>query len=157
MIDSEKLLTCFRGNRAAVELAFYIAKVADTWDNLIDRDKEVDDSEINRAFWMCLVDIPRNQFYMAHFNDLQPIIAQSIINYGISNVYQGDSGLLETKDEALALAHVLRYSVADVIVHMAFIVGGADWAAGVGPELRAMCQRDTLANFMAEMEAKRNV
>lgn len=156
MIDTEKLLEFFRGNRSAVELAYYIAKVADIWDNLIDRDKGVSDSEINRAFWMCLVEIPRNPFYAAHFNNLQPIIAQSIINYGISNAYQADSGLVATREEADALSHVLRYSVADVIVHMAFIVGGIGWAEEVGPALRAMCQRDTLANFMAEMEAKRN-
>lgn len=150
MSDTDTLLSAFRGNRDAVELAFSIARIADVWDNLIDRDKPVSNDEINQAFWIALVEIPRNPFYVRHVQDLQPLIAQSIVNYQIANTLQS-----EVDSEALNVANVLRYSVADVIVHMAFLCGGMSWAALVGPQLRMLCQKDTLKHFMEEMEAKR--
>lgn len=151
MSDTDALLEAFRGDRNAVELAFALARIADVWDNLIDRDKPVGPADINQAFWIALVDIPRNPFYARHVQDLQPLIAQSIVNYQIANALQEAA----TNSEALNVANVLRYSVADVIVHMAFLCGGMSWAASVGPQLRMLCQKDTLKHFVEEMEAKR--
>ena len=151
MSDSEALAEAFCGDKDAVALAFHLARVADVWDNLIDRDKPVTPEDINDAFWLALVEIPRNQFYLRHMGHLQPLIAHSIFNYQIANAYE--TGAVPG-EEAGVLAHVLRYSVADVIVHMAYLAGGRDWALKVGPRLRMLAQKDTLANFLAEMEAK---
>lgn len=150
MSDRDILLHAYKGNTDAVELAFDLARIADVWDNLIDKDKPVGDDAIHRTFWIALVEIPRNPFYARHVTDLQPLIAQSILNYRIANVLQTSGNA-----EGLNVANVLRYSVADVIVHMALLVGGIKWAAGIGPELRMLCQKDTLKAFVAEMEANR--
>jgi hypothetical protein len=150
MSDRDELLRALRGNVDAVELAFMLAKVSHAYDDLVDRDKPVTDETIHETFWLALVEIPRNRFYQQNVLHLQPLIAQSIVSWRVAN------GLQKAVDrEALNVANVLRYAVADVIVHMAYLVGGPDWAAEVGPSLRMLCQKDTLEHFMAEMEVSR--
>ena len=48
------------------------------------------------------------------------------------------------------MAHVLRYSVADVATAVLLIIGGPDWVREFGPGLRERGQKDNLANYLAE-------
>jgi hypothetical protein len=47
---------------------------------------------------------------------------------------------------------VTRYSIADVSLYLATAIGGPEWAAEVGPELRLRSQKDKLENFLKEMK-----
>jgi hypothetical protein len=47
---------------------------------------------------------------------------------------------------------VIRYSIADIALYLASAIGGPEWAAEVGPELRLRSQKDKLENFMKEMK-----
>lgn len=148
--DRQALLHAFKGDEHAVDLAFMLATVSHVYDDLVDRDKPVPDEQVHRAFWLALVEIPRNRFYQGHVMHLQPLIAQAIVSWRVANELQRSADR-----EALNVANVLRYAAADVIVHMAYLIGGPDWAAEVGPALRMLCQKDTLEHFMAEMEVSR--
>lgn len=144
MTDEQRLMEYFKGDKSAVRLALQIARLSHIWDDLIDRDP-VSDDEINEAFWIALVDIPTNPFYQQFAGSLQPVIATSIINYVTANSYE------RSKERAkLELANVLRYSVADVILLMAILIGGREWGMRVAPELRMLCQKDTLSNYLKE-------
>lgn len=148
MKDIEYIHHAFQGNNAAIQLGMMIVKIADVWDNLIDGDVEVNNEDINQAFWYALVEIPRNPFYRAHVDELHPLFANGILNWHIANQLVKDA---PDSKRAVEIAHVLRYSIGDVISHMAMLIGGVEWARKVGPELRMRCQRDTLENFSQEV------
>lgn len=145
MNDTDLLNEVFKGDRDAVRLALRLAELSHIWDDLVDGDKPCTPERINRAFWLALVQIPANPFYDENRHLLRPVMVTSIVNWEIANQY-------ERMDDAEkhALAHVMRYAVADMLLLMAFIIGGKDWVTAVGPRLRAACQKDTLDHYLSE-------
>lgn len=138
----------FKGNEEAVVLASLLVQVASTWDDLADGDKKVEPEALHSAMWAMLVSIPLNGFYRAHLDELQPIMQQSIINWHLSNTMEKSPG------RAREIAHVTRYAVGDVLLYMAAIIGGLAHVREMGPELRMVIQREAMADYEKEMEAK---
>lgn len=147
--DVELILHAMKGDEAATELVLLLAELSHIWDDLADGDKKVSPEQVNRAFWISLVAIPRNRFYVRFVNELQPLIANSILNWELANTYEKTGG-----EQELEMANVLRYSIADVACYMVFLIGGKTWAAEVCPALRKASQKDTLQHYMEEARAK---
>lgn len=151
MKDTEFLLHAFRGNQSAVEFVLLVARVADVYDNLVDRDAVVLTKDIHDAFWALAIEMPGNAFYRAHMDDLRPVMATGIVNWLTANQ-------METMDfRAVEIAHVIRYSIADVAILAALLCGGREWAAEVGPELRLRAQRSDLNEYINSLKTKREV
>lgn len=150
MNDRDFLLHAFKGNQAAVDLVLLISRVADVWDNLVDRDVEVPARVINEAFWLALIELPGNAFYRAYMDDLRPVMAAGILNWMAAN--EIESGYAGTDHRALEIAHVIRYGIADVAIMAALLCGGRDWAAEVGPELRLRSQRSDLNEYIKSLK-----
>lgn len=149
MKDREFMLHAFKGSQAAVDYVLMVARVADVWDNLIDKDVAVSEKDINDAFWILSIDIPRNLFYRAHIDDLLPVTAAGIINWMAANKIERDK---TSSQRAIEIAHVIRYSIADVILLAALLCGGHEWAAKVGPELRLRSQRSDLNEYINSLK-----
>ncbi len=149
--DREFLLKVFLGNADAADLVLALSRVVDVWDNLIDNDKPVSPDDINSAFFLALTDIPRNPFYLKNVQTIQPMIVNGITNWLIANRIEDDP---ESTHHARTIAHIIRYSIADVAICCAALIGGVRHAADVGPELRLRSQRDTLENYLNEIEAR---
>jgi hypothetical protein len=148
--DREFMLYAFKGDAAAVDYVLMVARVADVWDNLIDKDVAVKDSDINDAFWILSVEIPGNAFYRRHMDDLLPVIKTGITNWMIANEIEKSP----KSNLAIEISHVIRYSIADVVVMAALLSGGREWAATVGPELRLRSQRSDMAEYLNSLKAK---
>lgn len=146
MNDIEFLTFAMRGDMDAVGLVMSVVKIADVWDNLIDKDKDVSDEDINQAFWLACVEIPRNPAFRRYQLDITSVFSMGIINWHVANKLQAGD------DHAKQIAHVTRYSIADVSLYLATAIGGPEWAVEVGPELRLRSQKDKLENFMKEMK-----
>lgn len=149
MNDREFLLHAFKGNQAAVEFVLMLARVADVWDNLIDRDNPVSDEAINSAFWILAVEMPGNAFYREYIDDLRPVMATGILNWMTATRMERDDTL---PHRAIEIAHVIRYSIADVVMMVTLICGGSEWAAQVGPELRLRSQRSDLNEYINSLK-----
>ncbi|MCX7161496.1 MAG: hypothetical protein NT083_00350 [Rhodocyclales bacterium] len=149
MNDRAFMLHAFKGNASAVEYVLAVAKVADCWDSLVDRDVPVPDTAINDAFWLLAVEIPRNPFFQAFANDLLPVTATGILNWLAANRMERDASL---PHRAIEIAHVIRYSIADVALMAALLCGGREWAAEVGPELRLRSQRSDLNEYINSLK-----
>jgi hypothetical protein len=138
-----------KGNKDAIRLVQMLHQIVDVWDNLIDRDEVVADDEINEMMWNALVGIPGNQFYKDLGHLLRPVIEVGIINWKLANRMEAVEG------RSREIAHVIRYSIGDVVIYMMRLIGGEGWASGdVGVEMRMRIQRDGLASFNAEMNSK---
>lgn len=153
MSDRDFLLHAFRGNAAAVEYVLMIAQVVGVWDDLIDKDKAACDADINLAFWNLAVMIPRNPFFQAHMADLLPVTATGICNWLIANKYE--EKLFESR--GIEIAHAIRYSIADVAILAAALIGGPKWVEEVGPELRMRSQRSDFNEYVDSLTAKEGV
>lgn len=149
MTDQEFMLMAFKGNRSAVDFVLMVARVADVWDNLIDKDNPVSDEAINSAFWLLAVEMPGNAFYREYIDDLRPVMATGILNWMAATRMERDETL---PHRAIEIAHVIRYSIADVALMAALLCGGRDWAAQVGPELRMRSQRSDLNEYINSLK-----
>ena len=131
----------------AVALCSDLFEISQVWDDLVDRDRPVDDETINRAFWRALVEVPSNPFYQRHFTTLQPLVQASIIDWLDANTLQAEGG------EKRAAAYVLRDSVGALVIHCARIIGGYDYMREVSAEIRrAVYSEEALKTFMETAE-----
>lgn len=118
MTDAERL-AWFNGDKDAFELYSMIVTVAHRWDDLIDRDKELTDKDINDLMAILLISFPTNRFFRNHQDVLQPLIITSVISYIASSKLEHS-----TSAHHMELAHVLRYSVHQIAIMMMAITSG---------------------------------
>ena len=149
-LDRDTNIAFMRGDIAAVDFLEAIVSVLHFWDDLIDRDKAVAESEINAAFYTMLVSLPRNPFYMRHFDHLNPILVNAITNWHLANSmeHEGD-------DAALRCAFILRSSYVDLITQSALAVGGMDWARYVGAEIRRYAHKEGWDGYLVNLAAEK--
>lgn len=141
-----------KGNESAIELAFIIGTITQVWDDLIDQDKPVHGSDINAAFMAAMIDLPRNAFYQQFFHELQPIIENFIINWLMANQFEAKGDR-----HGLSLAYVLKADIADFVIRLMTIIGGVEYAAKRGAEVRAYYHADeTLEAYLEEQHGKRD-
>lgn len=145
MDDRSYMLYAFKGNQAAVDYVLMVSRVADVWDDLVDKDKPVSDEAINDAFWKLAIELPANPFYLANMADLRPVMATGITNWMVANRMERSK---EMNHRAIEIAHVIRYGIADVAIMAALLCGGQEWAAEVGPELRLRSQKSDLNEYI---------
>ena len=126
-----------------------MALVVGVWDDLIDKDTPPGDRAINNAFWALCVEIPKNPFYRAYMDDLIPVTATGIVNWLTANRLERENA---DNHRAIEIAHVIRYSIADVAMLAAVLCGGPEWAAEVGPELRLRAQRSDLNEYITSLK-----
>jgi hypothetical protein len=148
MAGIDTLRDCLRGRQDAVDLVLMIREVSHTWDDLIDKDKPVTPEQIHRAFWISLIGIKTNAFFCEHEDVLLPILETGILNY-VASV-----DLERTPGHSRHLAHTARYAVGDVVLIMARLIGGLDWAMANAATLKLLLQTDSFSDFDKEMEAK---
>lgn len=144
--EFEIYLRWMKGDRDAarfIEQFFYLCHL---WDDLIDRDVPRSNEQINAAFWVALVSIPENPFYMRHWAELHPVVVASINDWHAANT-------IEDARKRLDISYTLRCSILTVISHCAYLCGGRDWAHEVGPEIRLMGQRETLEEYKEKLNA----
>ena len=144
-MNSERLAEWLKGHAAAIALVETIHDVVELWDDLIDRDCEIEPERINRAFYALFVTIPRNGFYQQHFALLNPLIESAILDWHTANALERD----ETGPET---AYGLRCTGQAVTTMCARIIGGVEWALQVNKELRTA--GESYADYAAEFGEK---
>jgi hypothetical protein len=137
--------TC--GNQAAAAFLETITTVLHFWDDLVDKDKPLPDSHINKCMWMVLVELPRNPFYRANFEDLNPVLVIAIQNWLAANVMEaGDSG----SDKQIAF--ITRSSYVDIVIQTATICGGFEFGQGIALEARRLWHGEGFDGYLANLQ-----
>jgi hypothetical protein len=146
--DEEFLAYAYQQNAHAVRFAMELRHISHVLDDLIDKDKPVPDEAVRMAFWRALVILPANPFYMENLSYFHPLMSAALVNWQIANVFERGG------PEDRNMAHSLRYDLATVLVMIAVLIGGARWGEQVGPEIRRRCQRQPLAEYLAELKKR---
>lgn len=131
----------FQGNASAIEFADMLISATHVWDDLIDKDKEVDPEAINKAFMVGFVGLWRNTFFATHCAELVPLLEQAINDWMDANELE--------KDKNLPAAYTLRCSFATPIIRCAYLIGGHDWGRQVSIAMRRYLF-DDYADFVKE-------
>ena len=137
--DREHLTYWLKGNPHAVRFCEQFFYVCHLWDDLVDGDVPRETQHISDAFWMALVEIPANPFYVAHFNQLHPVIASVVSDWFTANKLE-DMKKYE-------ISYSLRCSILSLIQHCALLIGGPTWVQKVGSQIRLYGQQETLQEY----------
>ena len=111
-----------KGDSDAIDLLFILGEISQTWDDLIDGDKHVSNSDINRMMILALVRLTKNPFFVAHQIELSTVFDLQIQKWLDSNYLES------TKDpHYIHVAFGLRSVVTPIYLYMVQIVGGHGW------------------------------
>lgn len=135
----------FLGNQDAISFMLVVSKWSHLYDDLIDKDKPVDDQMVHEVMWDIMVGLPLNKFYVANADLLAPVFATGILNWRGANDME-KSGC----KEELYIAHATRYSINDLALMVMTLLGGPAHAAKYARDARLSFQRDTLAHYLRE-------
>ena len=135
----------FKDHPGAINFMNNIGYISQVWDDLIDKDKIVNDETINKAFWMALIEIPQNPFFITFHKELT-----ANMRNGINDWF--DANLLEQSKNPhkKMLAFSLRYTLVNLIQHCAYLIGGYDWMRKISPIVRSFFlnyHKETLEDY----------
>ncbi len=130
MNNKEGKLEWFGGDQDAYNLFRMIVNLAHTWDDLIDKDKNLSEDEVNNAFLTCLVYMQANPFYRRIQEQVWPMWLTVVSSYEVANKFERD------KDpQGLEIAHGLRYAGGNIVAYMVYVCVGAEKAKEFLPEV----------------------
>ena len=130
MNSQEGKLEWFGGNQDALNMFRMFVDLSHTWDDLVDKDKEVSQLEINNAFLICLVYLQANPFYRSIQEQVWPMWISVISAYETANKFE------QEKDaHGIEIAHGLRYAAGHIVAYAVNACVGAEKAREILPEV----------------------
>jgi hypothetical protein len=81
-------LEWFGGNQDALNVYRMFVDLAHLWDDLVDKDKDARENEINNAFLICLVYLPANPFYRKIQEQILPMWLVVVSAYQTANTFE---------------------------------------------------------------------
>jgi hypothetical protein len=129
-VITEGKLEWFGGNHDALNMYRMLVDLAHTWDDLVDKDKEVPEHKINNAFLIALAYMPSNPFYRSIQEQIMPMWMSVISAYQVANSFE------KLKDEhGIEIAHGLRYASGHIVSYMVQVCVGYERAQEILPEV----------------------
>lgn len=136
----------FAAHPDARAFAHTFTEILHFYDDVADGDVRLTAADAERAVWQALVLLPRNPFYRAHFDALQPLVAVAVQNWRYANA-------CEAAGRADAVTFIVRSSYVDVLTYAAMLCGIDGGAAA--SNLRAECHGEGLDGYRANLDKQR--
>ena len=128
--DDVKRLEWFGGNPDGVDILKMFTLLLHTWDDIVDKDKEVSEDQINKVFAICLIYLPLNNLYRQIQYQIIPMWITIISSYETANKFERD------KDEhGIEISHGLRYAAGNIIAYAIYVCVGPEKAKEFIPEM----------------------
>lgn len=104
--------------------------VAELWDDLVDKDREIPLSEINDVFMGLLFVLPTNEFFRKHQERLLPVMLMAV------NAFYDSESLKKSENIRIRkIAFQLRFALIEVFKTCALIIGGWEHLRNVSQEM----------------------
>jgi hypothetical protein len=123
-------LEWFGGNRDALAVFQMIVDLAQAWDDLVDKDKDVDEITINNTFLIALVYLPMNPFYQRIQCAVAPMWITVVSAFEAANKFER-----EKDTHGIEIAHTLRYTGAQIIAYAIHVCVGPEKAREYVPSM----------------------
>lgn len=138
-------LRAANGNPEAVSFLANIMDAVETWDDLVDKDKQIDDSKIHCVFMNLIFWLPQNQFFIANRNYLLPIVMTCINAWMDSNEMQKHGG-----EKHLRTAWHLKQMGVELYGSVAFLTGGFNHMRMISLEARDILAHEDFSDYIQE-------
>jgi hypothetical protein len=139
-----------RGYQPAVDFFMVLGTIAHFWDDLIDKDRQVSDEEINGVMWNALVTLPNNEFYRQFFDALNPLLVTAIANWQTATAFErGDN------PRQHQIAFITRSDYANILIQAAYLVGGREWMLQMTPVIRDEWTDEDYATYADNLKKER--
>lgn len=129
-MNTKGKLEWFGGNEDALNIYRMFVDLAHTWDDLVDKDKDAGEADINNAFLICLVYLPLNPFYQSIQMQIMPMWIAVVSAYQTANKFEKDKDA-----HGIEIAHGLRYAAGNIIAYIVHACVGPEKAAEYMPEV----------------------
>lgn len=127
---NKKRLEWFGGNVDALNMYRMFIDLSHVWDDMVDKDQELTEDQINNAFLICLVYLPSNPFYQKIQRDIMPMWISVVSAFQTGNKFEKE------KDEhGIEIAHNLRYAAGHILAYAIHVCVGPEKAKEVLPDL----------------------
>lgn len=150
---AERMPVWLCGHPQALQLCRDLLFIAARWDDLIDKDTPLMDSDIHELMQVSL-SLPLNPFYIQHFAALHTLLQNSIRNWKVAVAIERDPAHTETN---LMTAFILRSSYVDIIAHMAMILKDVPHAEAVAREVHHFMQREGFQTYLRALKREDEV
>lgn len=141
-------LEWFGGNKDALNMWEAFTFLAHVWDDLVDKDKEVSEADINNAFLTCLVYLPANPFYQSIQTAILPMWLVVVSAYQTANYFE------RNKDEhGVEISHTLRYAAGNIMAYAVHVCVGAEKAKEFLPEMWKTIVAERYDDYKSEVLA----
>lgn len=135
--------------------AVYVTKLFQAlhvYDDLIDKDKRLTPDEIHAAFWLTMIDLPNDPFFLANRLAIMPLLVNSIINWRVANNLER---LEEPSEHHLGMAWILRGSYIDLLSQALALERGPAYAIQVGQLVRAWAHHETFEVYKSNLDQEK--
>ena len=129
-MNSKGKLEWFGGNQDALNVFHMFVDLSHLWDDLVDKDKEATEDEINNAFLICLVYLPANPFYRSIQEQILPMWLTVVSAYQTANKFERDKDA-----HGIEIAHGLRYAAGNIVAYMVYVCVGPEKAKEFLPDM----------------------
>jgi len=137
--------TACKGYKPAIDLCNLFFHVCQVWDDLVDKDKDVTEEQVNNAFIIALIEIPSNPFYQQYFHYLKGVMFAGIIDWM-------DANDLEKGDEHQKMvAYTLRDNFNNLLIHCAYLLGGKAWMHHIRKQLRLNVYDEPIREYLESL------
>ena len=137
-MNEQKLINYWlKENQDAIALVNAFSRISQIWDDLHDGDNPVSTELVDYMMMTALVQIPTNNFYRQHYNNLMPVIEHCLMTWLDANTLEavGD-------ERDLQVSYIIRSVTTDLIIHVAGIVGGIQWRRQAALAIRRAIYHD---------------
>lgn len=135
----------FMGNRDAVDFVNALFDAVELWDDLIDKDVDVQPEHINRVFLSLMFALPANRWFTQHKEYYLPLIMTAINGFHDANVM-----VYSDKKHIRNLAFHVRNFGIELHIATAFLIGGYQHMRDVSQEIREFFAFETFEQWEAE-------
>lgn len=118
------------GDTHAVNFILALADAGELFDDLIDKDKPIDDTQVVRVLFSLLTELPLNPFFDAYKQQLIPIMITGI------NAWLDANALEKGTENDRAFAYVLRDWYMEFVPFVVYLTRGRDYMRNVSMAVR---------------------
>src|SRR5690606_29542039 len=130
-------------DESAIELVNLLSTISQRFDDWVDDDKPVSKNEKYQAITYALCYLPRNSFYINHFQIIQPLIELVVMDWKHATDIE-ESGI----EELFPVSFVLRDSLISLIVRIAELIGGDAWGRSASKAIRKAAYDESLEDYV---------
>ncbi len=134
------------GDDAAVRFILDFSDTCELFDDLIDKDKPIEDAHVVRVLFTVLTELPLNSFFDFHKVRLVPIIITGI------NAWLDANALERGSDNDIVFSYVLRDWYMELVTYVIFLTRGRDYMRAVSVDVRHFFTRhETLEEYRGRL------